>query len=181
MKTDVLHLPGLGEQIVAAIVEARARKLCRQLGVPYIGGGAADPWVVYGSFIQKLGNKVIDLVNDTFKMILLTSSYTPDTSNHDELADVVANEASNYTRPTLTVSWTRSGTTVTFDASDVTITASGGDCVFRYLVIYDDTPTGDPLVCYQLLDNTPANVTILNGNSLLLQFHANGILRGLPA
>lgn len=181
MKTEILHLPGLGDQIIAAVIEAKLRKLCRQLGVPYIGGGAADAWQVYGSFIEKLGNKIIDLDADTFKIFLATSGYTPDVSTHDEVADLGANEASNYTRPTLTVSWTRSGATVTFDASNPTITASGGDCIFRYLVIYDDTVSGDPLVCYQLLDNTPANVTILSGNSLLLQLHANGILRGLPA
>lgn len=181
MKLDTIHLPGLGDALIAAYIESFNRKAARLLGVPYIGGGAADAWQVYGSFIEKLGNKVIDLDADTFKIFLATSGYTPDASAHDEVADLGANEASNYTRPTLTVSWVRSGTTVTFDASDPTITASGGNCVFRYLVIYDDTPAGDPLVCYQLLDNTPADVTILNGNSLLLQLHANGILRGLPA
>lgn len=181
MTTQVLQVPGLADALVSAYIESFNRKAAKMLGVPYIGGGAADAWQVYGSFIEKLGNKVIDLDADTFKLMLVTSTYTPDPSVHDEVADLGANEAANYTQVTLTVSWVRSGTTVTFDADDVTITASGGNCVFRYLVIYDDIPAGDPLVCYQLLDNTPADVTILNGNSLLLQLHANGILRGLPA
>jgi hypothetical protein len=139
---------------------------------------AADPWKVYGAFIEGVAKADLDLNGHTFKIILVTSAYTPNQSGHSVIADVSSNEASNYTRPTLAnVTVTRSGLTTTFDADDVTITASGGNCTFRYAVIYDDTPTGDPLVAYCLLDNTPANVTISNGNSLILQFNTNGIIQ----
>lgn len=166
-----------GVAIEAALRERLDRLTCAALGVPYVAGGAVGAWIVFGSFVEKLGNKLIDLDTDTFKALLVTSSWTPNTSTDDELADVSANQAANSSTVTLTgVTWSRSGGTSTFDAADITFTASGGNAVARYCVIYDDTPSGDPLVCYCLLDTTPANVTINNGDSLVLQLNASGIL-----
>lgn len=162
--------------IEAALREKLQRKACEALGVPYIAGGAVGAWQVFASFIEKVGNKLVDLDTDTFKALLVTSSWTPALTTDDELADVSGNQAANSSTVTLTSpTWTRSGATSTFDAADFTFTASGGSAVARYCVIYDDTPSGDPLVCYCLLDTTPANVTILNGDSLVIQLNASGI------
>jgi hypothetical protein len=38
---------------------------------------AAGPWVIYNEFKETLGKKVLDLVNDTFKVALFTSTRTP--------------------------------------------------------------------------------------------------------
>lgn len=166
-----------GVAIEAALRERLDRLTCAALGVPYVAGGAVGAWIVFGSFVEKLGNKLIDLDADTFKALLVTSSWTPNTSTDDELADISANQAANSSTVTLTGNtWTRSGVTSTFDAGDITFTASGGSVVARYCVIYDDTPAGEPLVCYCLLDTTPANITILNGDSYQLQIHASGIV-----
>ncbi|MCC6959234.1 MAG: hypothetical protein IT301_05255 [Dehalococcoidia bacterium] len=165
------------EAIEAALRERLERKLCAALGVPYIAGATVGAWTVFGSFIEKVGNKLIDLDTDTFKALLVTSSWTPNTSTDDELADVSGNQAANSVTVTITTpTWTRSGATTTFDADDITFSASGGNAVARYCVIYDDTPAGDPLVCYCLLDTAPANVTILSGDSLIIQLNASGIL-----
>lgn len=144
---------------------------------------AADAWIRYNGFSEYLGDGTIDMDNDTFKMQLHTSTYTPAVT-HDVLTDLT-NEVANgngYTTGGVTLSgvtWTRSTTTVTFDATDAQWTASGGSIVARYAVIYDDTPSGtptDPLVAYSLLDDTPADVTVADGNTLTIAFHANGIL-----
>jgi hypothetical protein len=57
-------------------------------------------------------------------------------------------------------------------------TASGGSITARYAVIDDDTvttPVADPLVCYSLLDNSPADLTATDGNTFTVQMNASGI------
>ena len=134
----------------------------------------------YQSFREYLGDGTIDLDTHTFKVMLTSSSYTPNASTHSVKADVTneLSTANGYTAGGATlgsVTWTRSGATVTFDAADTTWTASGGNIVARYAVIYDDTAASDELVAYILLDTTPADVTTTDGNTLTLQWNASGI------
>ena len=107
--------------------------------------------IIYSSFKEFMADGTMDLDNDTFKIALVTSSYTP-SADHTEWADVSSNEASGsgYTAggAALNSTWTRSGATVTFDADDVTW--SSATVTGRYAVIYNDTATNDELVC--LLD-----------------------------
>jgi len=134
----------------------------------------------YQSFREFLGDGTIDLDNHTFKVLLTSSSYTPNAGTHSVKADVT-NElatANGYTAGGATlanVTWTRSGATVTFNADDTVWTASGGTITARYAVIYDDTAASDELVCYILLDTTPADVSATTGNTLTLQWDAAGI------
>lgn len=138
---------------------------------------AANAWIVYNSFREYMGDGTIDLDGDTFLMGLSTSSYTPSAA-HSTISDIT-NElsGSGYSRYSLTATWTRSGTTVTFDSDDATFTASGGAITARYAWIMDDTPTSpaDPLVCYSLLDTTPADVSVTDGNTLTVAINASGI------
>ncbi len=143
----------------------------------------ADAWTFYDAFLINLGNKVMDLDGDTFKMQLHTSTYSPSATADNVKADL-SNEVANgngYTTGgyTLTsMSWSGT-TTITWDAADATWTASGGSITCRYAVIVDDTPTSpaDPLCCYTTLDNTPADITINDTETLNVQFHANGIMQ----
>lgn len=139
---------------------------------------AAGNWIVYQGFKEYLGDGTIDMDADTFKMKLLTSSYTP-ARTHNVVADLT-NESvdGDYAEQTLAgVTWTRSGDTTTFDATDesfgdpVTITA-------KYAVIYDDTvssPVVDPLVCYVDLDTGGGSVSS-TASSFVINFNASGIL-----
>ena len=44
------------------------------------------------------------------------------------------------------VTWAETGGVTKFDAGDFTITASGGSiATFRYIYVYDDTPTSPPI------------------------------------
>lgn len=121
---------------------------------------------------------------DTLKVALTTSTYTPAEATHDAFADVT-NElatANGYTSGGATlagVTVVLSAGTTTLDANDTVWTASGGSITARYAVLYNDTPTtptADPLICYILLDDTPADVTATDGNTLTLQWNASGIV-----
>lgn len=141
---------------------------------------AAATITFYNDFREALGDGRIDLDNDTFKLALCTSSYTPNAETHTGYSDLT-NEVANgngYTTggETLTsVTWTQSTATVTFDADDVVWTASGGSITARYAILYDDTDTNDCLVAYILLDSAPADVTATDGNTLTVAWNASGI------
>lgn len=143
---------------------------------------AADAWKVYESFKEYMADGTIDLDTHAFKMQLHTSTYAPNLGTQSVKADLT-NEVANavgYTTGGVTltnVTWTRAGGIVTFDCDNAVWTATGGSITARYAVVIDDTPTApaDPLVCYSLLDNAPADVTATDGNTFTVAIHANGI------
>lgn len=140
---------------------------------------AAEAWKMYNTAREYIGDGTIDLDSHTFKSLLVSSSYTPDYETHTVLADITNELSGNgYARYTLTMTWNRSTTTVTLDSDDVTQTASGGAITARREVIFDDTPSSpaDPLLCAALLDSTPADVSVSDGNTLTIARHPSGIL-----
>ncbi|MFJ6305049.1 hypothetical protein [Streptomyces althioticus] len=105
----------------------------------------------YGPAIGKVLRKQIDLMNDTIKVALVTSSYTPNRDTHDEWAGVSSFEmsGSGYTAGgqalnSKTITYSNSDDWWTFDAADSSW--SGVTASFRYAVIYDDTASGKPLI-----------------------------------
>ena len=132
----------------------------------------------YNEWKANIG-KAANLSSDTFKMVLVTSSYTF-AATHSVYADLTneLSTANGYTAGGATlgsITWSQTSGTATFDAADVSWTASGGSLVFRRGVIYDDTVSGDPLVCSILFDTTPADITVLSGNTFTVQWNASGI------
>jgi hypothetical protein len=139
---------------------------------------AANPWKKYNSFPFRMAGKHIDFSGDTFKMALFTSAgnaSNPTQTTYGSLTGELPT-ANGYTvgGVTLTgVSLTQATATVTWATGNATWTASGGSLVFRYAVIYDST-TGD-VICWALLDNTPADITVTSGNSFTVQINTLGV------
>ena len=131
----------------------------------------------FHEFKGNLGEKLIDMNGDTFKVALTNSA--PVAATDDELADITQISGTNgYTTGGVTLanpSWaeTGAGTGVwRFTSDDFSWTASGGDiATFRYLVLYSDTSTNDKLVGY--LDYGGA-VNITNGNTFTGDVGASG-------
>lgn len=106
----------------------------------------------YQNFVEDLGNKVHDLVgtNDTLKVALTNTA--PNAATHAVLADITEISAGNgYTAGGADTQndGTETGGTLTVTGVDVVWTASGGTIgPFRYVVLYNDTPTvpADPLI-----------------------------------
>ena len=131
----------------------------------------------YDTLPLNLVNNLINLNTHTFKIILMSSAYTP-SSAHALLADIT-NQLSTgfgYTsggQALTSVTLNRVGGVTTFDAADVVWTASGGDIgPARYAAIYDDTAAGDPLM---FLIDFGVDKTALNGANFNIRFHTNGI------
>lgn len=146
---------------------------------------------LYGKFSANVfggeagGDQGMDFLSDTIKATLHTTTYVPNTDTHEVFADAT-NElttANGYTAGGVTIggkSTVYATDRSTFDGSDFGWTAAGGSIVFRYVVIWDDTPTtpADPLIGY--LDYTGSgNFTLADGNTLTFQTGANGILQGI--
>lgn len=135
---------------------------------------AAGAWTFTNSGRTSLLDGTFDLDSDTFKMALFLS-----TSNIGAASTTYAgltNEHSNangYTTGGQSVTLSLSGTTtVTVDSTDATWTASGGSITARFAVIYE---VGGRVLCYCLLDATPADVTATDGNTLTVQINASGV------
>lgn len=119
--------------------------------------------------------------SDTFIVALSNtapgSESTPPTGDGaGVLANVTQVAYTNCSSRTLTTA-TSAQTSGTFklDFNDITLSASGGSVgPFRYVYIYDDTPTSpaDPLVCY--FDYGSA-ITLASGESLAITFNASGL------
>jgi len=131
---------------------------------------------LYATAMKQLGNKEIDWDTDTIKVMLTTSSYTPNQQTHDYKNDVT-NEISGaigYTTGGATLAGktvTTSTLTTTYDANDVSWTTA--TFTFRYAIIYVDTGVAStsPLICYI---DFGSDVSISTG-TVTIQFNASGI------
>lgn len=139
--------------------------------------------LIYNNFkYRQLGDTGVTPINlktDTIKLMLLTSSYTPDQDAHDFLDDVSANEVAasgSYSAGGVTLSVTTSQDNTdnegVFDASDVTIT--GATITARYAVIYKSTGTAStsPLIC---LIDFGSNASSTAG-TFSITFNSEGII-----
>lgn len=107
----------------------------------------------YDNFFEDLGKGLINMSTDTFKVILVTSSYTFN-SSHNELADITGELTSGngYTTGGATIAnptWAFASGVTKYDGDNVSWSASGGAIgPVTGAIIYDDTSTGDKLMCY---------------------------------
>jgi len=117
-----------------------------------------------------------DFDTDTFKMALFLSTSNIGASSTTYAG--VTNEHSNangYTTGGVAITISLSGTTtVTVDSTDAVWTASGGSITARFAVVYE---VSGNVVCYCLLDSTPADVTATTGNTLTVTISASGVFQ----
>jgi len=121
-------------------------------------------------------NGTFDFDTDTFKVALFlsTSNIGAASTTYAGVTNEHAN-ANGYTTGGISLgALTLSGTTTVTvdDPADMVWTASGGSITARFAVLYE---SGGDVVCYCLLDSTPADVTATNGNTLTIALHASGI------
>lgn len=115
----------------------------------------AGTWKWYGNGLLKIAQGAIDLDTDTFKIMLTTSTYTPNQDTHD-FRDDVTNEVTGtgYTAGGATLT----GVAVTYDAASNEVRISWADPTWasstitaRTAVIYKSrggAATADELVAF---------------------------------
>lgn len=106
----------------------------------------------FQDFVEQLGKGVHKLhaAGDTLKVYLTNN--TPDAAADAVKADLLGiTEENGYAAADIQNDYSESGGTGTLTGTDVEWTASGGSFgPFRYVVLYNDTPTSpaDPLVAW---------------------------------
>ena len=114
---------------------------------------------------------------DTYKMALHLSTGTQPAATTTTWAGLDTSEHANangYTDGGVAITLSLSGTTtVTVDiATDPVWTAASGSIIARWAVIYE---VGGNVLCYCLLDATPADVTCTDGNTLTVAANVSGV------
>lgn len=130
--------------------------------------------VFFQDFKEQLGKGVHDLSSHTIKVFLTNTA--PTVGTDDELADISQIAYTNITggaAPTVTKQYTEASGTGTFAADAVVITATGSVPTFQYYGLYNDTSTGDKLICYW---NHGSAVTLANGETFTITFGADATM-----
>ena len=131
-------------------------------------------------FVVNLAN-AMDLDSDTLKVALCNTDPTSGTSivtdGNGVLANVTEISYTNLSARTLqNVTSTQTSGTYKLSADDLVLTASGGSvAAFRYVIIYNDTPTSpaDPIVGYY---DYGSSLTLNDGDTFTIDIGANAIL-----
>lgn len=137
-------------------------------------------FVKYQQFVEDLGNAVHDLVGTQHTLKVALTNTAPNVATHATLSQITELAAgSGYTAGGADTQndGTESGGTLTVTGVDVTFTASGGSIgPFRYVVLYNDTPTSpaDPLIGYW--DYGASGVTLADGESFTVNFASDILL-----
>ena len=106
---------------------------------------------------------------DQFIVALTTVGNAPVAAN-SVLADLTQVSYANLSSRNLTTSTSsQTGGVFTQLFADLTLTASGAVATFRFIVIYNDTPTSpaDPLLCFY---DFGSDITLADGDTLLIDF-----------
>ena len=111
-----------------------------------------------------------NLGTDSFVIAL---SNTAPSATNSVLTDITQISYTNLSsRALTTASSSQTSGTYTLAFNDLTLTASGAVATFRYVIIYDDTPTSpaDPLVGWY---DYGSSITMASGETFLIDFGAS--------
>lgn len=131
----------------------------------------------FNSFVEHLAEKVHNLGSDTLTVALCAAANAPVATN-SVLADLTQISYTNLSSRAISISSSAqvSGT-YKLVLTDLVLTASGAVGPFRYVVIYNDTPTSpaDPLIGFY---DYGSEVTLANGETFTIDFDgSNGVLQ----
>ena len=129
-------------------------------------------------FVEHLAEKVHNLSSDQLRVALTNSAPALTATADCVLANLTEVSYTNLSSRNLTIgSSAQAGGTYKLVLNDLTLTASGGPVgPFRYVYIYNDTPTSpaDPLIGYY---DYGSSITLNDTETLTLDFDAvNGVL-----
>lgn len=131
----------------------------------------------FNQFVEDVAEKVHNLGSDQLVVALCAAANAPVATN-SVLANLTQIAYTNLsTRNVTTISSAQAAGMYKLTLSDLVLTASGGAvAAFRYVVIYNDTPTSpaDPLIGWY---DYGSDLTLQSGETLTIDFDgANGVL-----
>lgn len=130
----------------------------------------------FQQFAEDLGKKVHNLSADSLRVALTNTA--PNLSTNAVLADITEISYTNCSsRAVTTTSYEHTAGVARLILADLTLTATGGPVgPFRYVVLYNDTPTSPADALIGSLDYG-SSITLADGESFVIDFDGvNGIL-----
>jgi hypothetical protein len=131
----------------------------------------------FNAFVEHVAEKVHNLGADSLVLALCAAANAPVAGN-SVIADLTQISYTNLSSRAITTS-ASSQTSGTYKLvlTDVVLTASGTVAAFRYVVIYNDTPTSpaDPLIGWY---DYGTDLTLINGETFTVDFDgSNGVIQ----
>lgn len=128
-------------------------------------------------FVEDLCEAVYNLGSDQLVVALTTNANAPTAGlrTRSQITEISYTNLSS--RNITTSSSSQSSGTYKLVLADLVLTASGAVATFRWVVIYDDTPTSpaDPMICYF---DYASDVTLASGETFTLDFDGtNGLFQ----
>lgn len=136
-------------------------------------------FVKFQAFVEHLAEGVHNLGSDALTVALVADANTPSVSADAVLGDLTQISYTYLSSRVLSIaSSSQTSGTYKLVINDLVISASGGTAAgFRYVIVYNDTPTSpaDPLIGYY---DYGSDLALGDGESLTLDFNAtNGMLQ----
>jgi hypothetical protein len=127
----------------------------------------------FDSFVEAVAEKVHNLGSDQLTIALTNTAPVAGNSLLANITEITYTNLS--TRNLTTTSSAQSGGLYKLVVSDITLTSTGGSTgPFRYVVVYNSTAAGGPLVGFF---DYGSSITLLSGESLTVDFdQTNGLL-----
>lgn len=126
-------------------------------------------------FVEHLAEKVHNLGSDTLTVALTNTAPNATDATLSQITEISYTNLSS--RALTTSSSSQSSGTYKLVINDLVLTASGAVGPFRYVVIYNDTPTSpaDPLIAYF---DYGSSISLASGETFTCDFDAtNGLLQ----
>lgn len=126
----------------------------------------------FNQFVENLAHGVHDFSSNTLELALCNAANAPVVTNAN-LADLTQIAYTNLNARTLTTAISE-GSDGSYELvlDDFVLTASGGAAAaFRYVVVFDQTATGDPLIGWF---DYGSDLTLQDGESLTIDFGSDG-------
>jgi hypothetical protein len=123
----------------------------------------------FNQTVEDFANGVYNCATDQFTVALTAAASAPVATN-TVLANLTEISYTNLSARNLTTSSSgQTSGTFTQLFSDLVLTASGAVATFRYVVIYNNTPTSpaDPLLCFY---DFGSDLTLASGETLTIDF-----------
>lgn len=128
----------------------------------------------FQQFSEDLAKGVHNLATDSLMVALCDAAHAPVATNA-VLADLTQVAYTNLSsRAVTTTSCEQTAGTTKLILADLVLTASGNVAPFRYAVLYNDTPAGDPLLGWY---DYGSEITMVNAATFTVNFDgAAGVL-----
>lgn len=132
----------------------------------------------FNAFVENVAEKVHNLAADQLKIALTNTAPVATNSVYADLTSPLATTNLSGATPFNVTTTSSSQTSGTYKLvlTDLVLTATGAVGPFRYVVLYNDTPTSpaDPLIGYY---DYGSSISLANGDTFTVDFDAtNGVL-----